>query len=82
MKSAKRYWLDDSRNVDKIFWGLCLLCLLLVLPEFFYHRHDPFSWAGWIGFYGVYGFVSCVGLVVLAKQMRKIVKRREDYYDR
>ena len=82
MKNEKKYWLDESRNVDKVFWGLCLLCLLLVFPDFFYHRHVEFSWEGWTGFYGLYGFVSCFGLVLLAKQLRKIVKRPEDYYDR
>ncbi len=81
MKSEKKYWLDDSRNVDKIFWGLCLVCVLLVLADLFYHRHVDFSWEGWIGFYGLYGFIACFGLVLLAKQLRKIVKRKEDYYD-
>ena len=35
-----------------------------------------------MGFYGFYGFVSCVGLVLLAKQIRKILGRKENYYDR
>jgi len=81
MRSEKKYWLDDSRNVDKIFWGLCWVCLLLVLPDLFYHRHVYFSWEGWTGFYSLYGFIACFGLVLLAKQLRKIVKRKEDYYD-
>ena len=81
MKSEKKYWLDDSRNVDKIYWGLWLVCLLITLPDFFYHRHVDFPWEAWVGFYGFYGFLSCFGLVILAKQVRKIVKRKEDYYD-
>lgn len=81
MKNEKRYWLDDSRNVDKIFWGLFWLCMALILPDFFYHRHVSFSWEVWLGFYGFYGFLACFGLVLVAKQVRKILKRREDYYD-
>ena len=81
MKIEKKYWLDGSRSVDKIYWGLYLLCILIILPDFFYHRHVYFSWEGWTGFYGLYGFLSCFGLVILAKQIRKIVKRKEDYYD-
>jgi hypothetical protein len=33
-------------------------------------------------FYGLYGFVSCVLLVVAAKELRKVLMRSEDYYDR
>lgn len=32
------------------------------------------------GFYAVYGFVGCVILVLLAKEMRKVVMRGERYY--
>jgi hypothetical protein len=81
MKNQKQYWLDDSRNLDKIFWGLGCLCALLGLADFFYDKQVDFSWEAWTGFYGFYGFLSCVGLVLAAKQMRKVLKRREDYYD-
>ena len=33
------------------------------------------------GFYAGYGFVACVLLVLIAKEMRKLLMRREDYYD-
>lgn len=81
MKGEKKYWLDDRRNVDKVFWGLCWACALLMLPDFFIHKHANFSWEAWLGFYGIYGFLSCFGLVLVAKQIRKILKRREKYYD-
>ena len=35
----------------------------------------------WIGSKGIYGFISCVALVLAAKQLRRIVKRDRDYYD-
>ena len=44
MKGERKYWLDNNRNIDKIFWGLCLLCLFLALMDLFYHRHAEFSW--------------------------------------
>lgn len=82
MKNEKKYWLDEPRNVDKVFWSLVVVCALLTVADLFYHKHAQFSWEDWIGFYGFYGFISCVGLVLLAKQLRKLLKRREDYYDR
>ncbi len=76
----KTYWLDDPRNVDWIFYGLVLVCAGLFLADFFYHKHVNFAFEGWFGFFAWYGFICCVALVLLAKQMRKWVKRDEDYY--
>jgi hypothetical protein len=45
-------------------------------------RHVERSWEGFPGFYAIYGFAGCVFLVLVAKQMRKVVMRDEDYYDR
>ena len=78
----KRYWLDDPRNVDKIFWTLCLVCLLLFGADALYTKKVHFPFEGWFGFFGIFGFVACVGLVLAAKELRKILKRDEDYYDR
>jgi hypothetical protein len=52
----------------------------LFLADFFYHKHVNFAFEHWFGFFAWYGFVCCVALVLLAKQIRKLVKRDEDYY--
>lgn len=78
----KKYWLDDHRNVDKIFYILCACCVLLFAADGFYHKHALMDWESWFGFYAVYGFVACVSLVLIAKELRKILMRKEDYYDR
>jgi hypothetical protein len=39
------------------------------------------SWEGLWGFYGLFGFIGIVVLILLAKQLRKLVMREEDYYD-
>lgn len=76
----KRYWLDERRNVDKIFYALVGLCLAVLLADLFYHKHPHFAAESWFGFYGIFGFVSCVGLVLAAKELRRLLKRDEDYY--
>jgi len=75
------YWLDDRRNVDKVFWGLCGLCLALFVADAFYHKHAVFAFEAWFGFFGLFGFVACVFLVLIAKELRKVLLRGEDYYD-
>jgi len=74
-------WLDDRGNVDKIVYALYGLCAALLLIDPLVEKHGPFAIEHWVGFYGIYGFVGCVFLVLAAKELRKLVMRREDYYD-
>ena len=66
---------------EMIFRLLVALCALLVILEIVVSRHPIFGWEGWYGFYAIWGFVSLFGIVLLGKQLRRFVSRREDYYD-
>ena len=77
----KRYWLDDPRNVRTIYRSLIVVCALLLLADAIYHKHVILAAEAWFGFYGIFGFVACVALVLAAKELRKILKRDETYYD-
>jgi fucose permease len=79
---GKKYWLDQPGNVRKIVWALCLVCLGLFVADAFYHKHPYFAAERVFGFYAIYGFVMCVGLVLAAKLLRKILMRDEDYYEK
>lgn len=72
---------DDPKNVKRVIYALYGLCALSVVAEFFVHRHIDHPWELLFGFYSVYGFVACVLLVLIAKEMRKLLMRSEDYYD-
>jgi tryptophan-rich sensory protein len=76
-------WFDEPKNVDKIVWTLVALCVASVAADLFYDKdkHSHYWFQEWIGFDALYGFVSCVLLVLAAKQLRKILMRGEDYYD-
>ena len=64
-----------------IFRTLVCLCVALVILEFIVHRHAIFDWEGWPGFYGLWGFISLFAIVMLGKQLRRLLKREESYYD-
>ena len=81
MKPEKKYWLDDPRNVKKIVYALYVVCALLVLADFTYTKEAHFPVENWWGFFGIFGLVACVVLVLAARLLRVILKRREDYYD-
>lgn len=77
----KAYWLDNPRNVDKVVWTLYSVCALLLASDILIHRHGPFLIEHAFGFYAFYGLFGSVGLVLTAKQLRKILKRPDNYYD-
>ena len=75
-------WIDDRKNVDRICYALYGVSALLLVVDPLVHKHGYFALEHWWGFYGIYGFVGCVFLVLAAKELRKLVMRSEDYYDR
>ncbi len=82
MSEEKKYWLDKSGNVTKLYRGLWAVGILLILGDLVLHKHEDLDFAAVFGFYGFYGFVACVALVITAKGLRRILMRSEDYYER
>ena len=79
--SEKKYLFDNPRNVDRLLRHFYVICVLLVIVDFIVHRHIEMDWENVPAFYALYGFVACVALVLMAKVLRKVVMRKEDYYD-
>jgi hypothetical protein len=79
---GKTYWLDDRRNVDRLVHVFYIVCAVLLAIDVFVPKHGPFAIEHFFGFYGVFGLVACVALVLIAKQLRRVLMRSEDYYDR
>jgi len=80
-EKEKIYLFDRPENIERLLKGFYLICILLVLADFVIHRHIGFGWEEMPAFYALYGFAACVVLVVIAKKMRNVVMRKEDYYD-
>jgi archaellum component FlaD/FlaE len=80
MSKEKKYIFDDHKNVTRLLRGLYLICIILFILDFFISRHPNNQLETIWGFYALYGFISCVVLVLLAKWMRKFLKRSENYY--
>lgn len=80
-QQEKAHVFDKPRNVQRVIRILYVLCGVSLLADFLIHRHVDHPWEALWGFYCLYGFVACVLLVLIAKEMRKVLMRREDYYD-
>ncbi len=79
--AEESHWLDDPKIVNRIVYGLCAVCALLVLVEPLVHRHAHFEADGIFGFNAWFGFIVFVVIVFSGRALRLLVKRPEDYYD-
>jgi hypothetical protein len=72
---------DKPENVKKFLGFLYSSLVVLLIVDFFIHKHAEFPWESATDFFAVYGFISCVALIFIAKVLRLFVKRDEEYYD-
>lgn len=78
----KEHIFDKPQNVKRLLRGFFVALVVLLVLDFFVHKHTFFPWEEWPEFYAIFGFVACVLLVLVSKYvLRPLVKRKEDYYD-
>ncbi len=80
-KPEKRHLFDNPKNVKLVIYILYAVCAVLFVGDFFINRPIEHPWEALFGFYGIFGFAAFVLLVLVAKEMRKIIMRKENYYD-
>ena len=73
---------DNPKNVQKFLYVFYASLVVLLIIDLLIPKHSHFPWEDAPEFFAVYGFVSCVSLIFIAKLLRKIVRRNEDYYDK
>ena len=78
----RKHVFDNPRNVKRLLRTIYVICAVLLGLDLVFQRHVIHDWEALPGFYALYGFVACAALVLIAKQMRKLLMRKEDYYDR
>ena len=82
MKDDVPAWFEKPSTVKTFIIGLSIVCVALVLAEFFYtNPHPHFAIETSFAFQAWFGFVTFVVVVFLGRLLRVFVERREDYYD-
>ncbi len=82
MKKLARtdHWLARPTTI-KLSWRLFVVLLALTLVgQFAVSIKGYFVLDGWFGFGAVFGFLSCLLMVLVAKCLGYLLKRREHYY--
>lgn len=81
MNNNKKYLFDNPKNVKILIRALYACCFVLFAMDLVIDRHIYHPWESFLGFYAIYGCLACVVLVMIARELRKVVMRDEDYYD-
>jgi len=78
----KTHWLDQPRNVKRLWRGFLVVLVLTVLAQLVVTLHPHFAVEGVFGFAAWYGFGTCVLMIVFAKLLSLWLKRPDSYYGR
>jgi len=78
----KQHWLVRPGTI-RLLWVIFLFVLALtVLASLFSKVHAWFRIDGSFAFNAWYGFLSCIGMVLVAKLLGRLLHRKDNYYDR
>jgi hypothetical protein len=78
--SPHNHWLDEPRNVQRLWRGFLAVLALTVLAEIFITLHPHFDVESLPAFHAAYGFLTCVAMIVVAKALAVLLKRPDKYY--
>jgi len=77
----KQNWFYRETSIKKIRNIAIVILVLTILSEVFITLHPHFKIEGLFAFHAVFGFIACVGMVIFAKLLGFLIKRKDDYYD-
>ena len=73
-------WLGHKNSSRIIIGVLVVICIVLGLSDFIYHRHGHFDIEEFPGFFAIYGFIMFSFIIFGTTVLRFFTKRKEDYY--
>lgn len=76
----KPHWLDQPRNVKRLWRSFLVVLVLTVLAEFLVDLHPHFEIESIFGFNAWFGFLVCAVMIVVAKGLALALKRPDTYY--
>lgn len=75
--------LENPAKMKKVRTIFYATLVLVVVSDFFAHRHHPvFPWDKIPGFGAAYGFISCILIIIISKFIgHRGLMVREDFYE-
>jgi uncharacterized membrane protein len=73
-------WLARPSTIRLLWWVFAALLALSVGAQWLFKVKGYFGADGWFAFGAIYGFLACLAMVLVAKGLGYVLKRRQDYY--
>ncbi len=77
----RKHWLVRPENIRKLWIGFIVILALTVIAKPLVESHSYFDIEDVFGFNAWYGFAACVTMIVAAKALGVLLKRKDTYYD-
>lgn len=76
------HWLARPSTV-RLLWRVFIVVLALtVAAQVFFPPAPHFAVEALFAFNAAYGFLACAGMILFAKAIGVLLKRRDDYYEK
>ena len=76
------HWLARPSSIRLLWRAFIAVLVLTVLAELFVAHEAHFALERLFGFNALYGFLACAGMILFAKALGLLLKRRDDYYEK
>lgn len=77
----KPHWLQRAETIRWLWVLFALVLGATLLAGLWLPPHGHFGVDGHFGFKAWYGFATCIGMIVIAKLLGRLLKRGDGYYD-
>jgi len=81
VEREKDHWLVRPRTIRRLWIVFSAVLALVVILQFVIKVKGYFGIDGWSGFAALFGFLCCVAMVLMAKGLGLLLKRKETFYD-
>lgn len=78
---SQDHWLVRPGTIRRLWKVFIVILLITVFAQYFVHVHGYFVVDEAPAFYAFFGFFSCLAMVVAAKLLGLLLKRKETFYD-
>ena len=73
-------WLVRPSSIRLLWRVFAVVLAVTVLAQLLFPVKGYFGADGWFGFGAVFGFLACLAMVVFAKLLGFVLKRKQDFY--
>ncbi len=77
----KKHWLVRPETIRRLWVAFILILVATVALNFLVPNKAYFEVDGFFGFFAAFGLATCVAMVIFAKVLGVVLKRRDTYYD-